>query len=66
MQRQAEKKRFKVALGKKNKLSKGYKYNRGVVRGTGKIKMSKYFGTDGFRGEAEITLTANRAYRMGC
>lgn len=28
-------------------------------------KMSKYFGTDGFRGEAGITLTADHAYKVG-
>ena len=27
--------------------------------------MSKYFGTDGFRGEAGITLTADHAYKFG-
>ena len=27
--------------------------------------MGKYFGTDGFRGEANITLTADHAYRLG-
>ena len=27
--------------------------------------MSKYFGTDGFRGEANITLTADHAYKVG-
>ena len=27
--------------------------------------MSKYFGTDGFRGEAGITLTAEHAYKVG-
>ncbi len=27
--------------------------------------MSKYFGTDGFRGEAGITLTADHAYKIG-
>lgn len=27
--------------------------------------MSKYFGTDGFRGEAGITLTAGHAYKVG-
>lgn len=27
--------------------------------------MSKYFGTDGFRGEAGITLTADHAYKVG-
>ncbi len=27
--------------------------------------MGKYFGTDGFRGEANMTLTADHAYRIG-
>ena len=27
--------------------------------------MGKYFGTDGFRGEANITLTADHAFRLG-
>lgn len=27
--------------------------------------MSKYFGTDGFRGEAGITLTSDHAYKVG-
>ncbi len=27
--------------------------------------MGKYFGTDGFRGEAGVTLTAEQAYRVG-
>ena len=27
--------------------------------------MSKYFGTDGFRGEANVSLTSNHAYRIG-
>ena len=27
--------------------------------------MGKYFGTDGFRGEANVTLTADHAYRLG-
>ena len=27
--------------------------------------MGKYFGTDGFRGEANITLTSHHAYRIG-
>ena len=27
--------------------------------------MGKYFGTDGFRGEAGITLTADHAYNVG-
>ncbi len=25
----------------------------------------KYFGTDGFRGEASVTLTAEHAYKVG-
>ena len=27
--------------------------------------MSKYIGTDGYRGEAGITLTADHAYKVG-
>ena len=27
--------------------------------------MGKYFGTDGFRGEAGITLTADHAFKIG-
>ena len=27
--------------------------------------MGKHFGTDGFRGEAGITLTADHAYKVG-
>ena len=27
--------------------------------------MGKYFGTDGFRGEANATLTAEHAYKIG-
>ena len=27
--------------------------------------MGKYFGTDGFRGEANVTLTADHAYTVG-
>ena len=30
-----------------------------------KASMSKYFGTDGFRGEAGIDLTADHAYKVG-
>ena len=30
-----------------------------------KIIMSKYFGTDGFRGEANIILKADDAYKIG-
>lgn len=28
--------------------------------------MGKYFGTDGFCGEAGINLTADHAYKVGC
>ena len=31
-----------------------------------KTIMGKYFGTDGFRGEAGITLTADHAYKEMC
>ena len=27
--------------------------------------MAKYFGTDGFRGEANVTLTVEHAYKIG-
>ena len=27
--------------------------------------MGRYFGTDGFRGEANVTLTADHAYKVG-
>ena len=27
--------------------------------------MGKYFGTDGFRGEAGVTLTADHTYKVG-
>ena len=27
--------------------------------------MGKYFGTDGFRGEANVSLTAEHAYKIG-
>ena len=27
--------------------------------------MGKYFGTDGFRGEANVDLTADQAFRVG-
>ena len=27
--------------------------------------MGRYFGTDGFRGEANVTLTADHAYQVG-
>jgi len=29
------------------------------------INMGRYFGTDGFRGEANVTLTADHAYKVG-
>ena len=28
--------------------------------------MGKYFGTDGFRGEANVELTAEHAHKIGC
>lgn len=28
--------------------------------------MGKYFGTDGFRGEANVNLTVEYAYKIGC
>ena len=31
----------------------------------GRRRMGKYFGTDGFRGEAGRTLTSEHAYRIG-
>ena len=31
----------------------------------GNYRMGKYFGTDGFRGEAGVTLTSDHAYRIG-
>jgi len=31
----------------------------------GRKRMGKYFGTDGFRGEAGVTLTSEHAYRIG-
>lgn len=35
------------------------------MKGRKGIEMGKYFGTDGFRGEAGITLTADHAYKVG-
>ena len=29
------------------------------------IIMGKYFGTDGFRGEANVNLTADHAFKVG-
>ena len=34
-------------------------------RKKGDYIMGKYFGTDGFRGEAGVTLTADHAYKVG-
>ena len=36
-----------------------------LLQGKGRIKMGKYFGTDGFRGEANINLTVEHAYKVG-
>ena len=30
-----------------------------------KINIGKYFGTDGYRGEANVILTADNAYKIG-
>ena len=35
------------------------------VNTKGKRRMGKYFGTDGFRGEANENLTADHAYKIG-
>ena len=34
-------------------------------KGTAATKGNKYFGTDGFRGEANLTLTSMQAYKVG-
>ena len=39
--------------------------DQGCAKGRKGIEMGKYFGTDGFRGEAGITLTADHAYKVG-
>ncbi len=36
-----------------------------VVEKEGNNKKNKYFGTDGFRGEANVNLTSNHAYKIG-
>ncbi len=43
-------------------MSGGKKQKRYDARS---IKMGKYFGTDGFRGEANINLTVEHAYKVG-
>ncbi len=35
------------------------------IRSGMEVKMGKYFGTDGFRGEANVTLTVEHAYKVG-
>jgi len=35
------------------------------LKSTGKKKHNKYFGTDGFRGEANVNLTSIHAYKVG-
>ncbi len=35
------------------------------IKDSGKSKGNKYFGTDGFRGEANINLTSVQAYKVG-
>lgn len=37
----------------------------GAGRREGDNTMGKYFGTDGFRGEANVNLTADHAYKVG-
>jgi len=36
-----------------------------TIYSEGDLYMGKYFGTDGFRGEANVTLTADHAFRLG-
>lgn len=36
-----------------------------LPQGSGEKKRNKYFGTDGFRGEANVTLTSMHAYKIG-
>lgn len=36
-----------------------------LEKASGKRQKNKYFGTDGFRGEANMTLTSMQAYRVG-
>ena len=38
---------------------------RGITRKKRKIIMGKYFGTDGFRGEANVVLTVEHAFKVG-
>ena len=38
---------------------------RGITRKKRKIIMGKYFGTDGFRGEANVNLTVEHAFKVG-
>ena len=35
------------------------------TKASGKQLQNKYFGTDGFRGEANLNLTSMQAYRVG-
>ena len=37
----------------------------GKEKSKGKLKNVKILGTDGFRGEAGITLTSDHAYKVG-
>ena len=39
--------------------------NKTIDRAIGKTQKNKYFGTDGFRGEANRTLTSMQAYKVG-
>ena len=43
----------------------GYIKIKNVLLGARRQKMGKYFGTDGFRGEANITLNVEHAFKVG-
>ncbi len=40
-------------------------YDKIIINKDGKRKKNKYFGTDGFRGEANMNLTSMQAYKVG-
>lgn len=42
----------------------GEQQHRGITK-KGTEKMGKYFGTDGFRGEANVVLTVDHAFKVG-
>ena len=47
-------------LAKMNQINKICK-----IKGSEETTMGKYFGTDGFRGEANVDLTVEHAYKVG-